>query len=829
MKKLIYQSLKLLLLLLISGCDQATNDSLSRQNINDNWQFKQSLDSTWYPATIPSTVHTDLYENKQIPYPFVGDNESQLQWISENGWEYKTRFLVDEKTLQKRNHFLNFEGLDTYASVYLNDSLILKSNNAFRYWKVDVTALLQSENYLKIDFEPTTLIEESEKEKLGYELPEGLRIFSRKAQFQYGWDWGPIFITSGVWRNVYLESWNRAKLEDTYIKQISLTDELAQMEAEIEINIAEETELVLEILVSDRLAVTQKLLLTKGEHLVKIPFEINNPKRWWPHNLGEPHLYDMEVRLRRNNKILDVEKLKKGLRTIEHIAEKDEVGESFYFKVNGEAVFMKGANYIPQNSFQNWVEDSHYEQLLNDAVAANMNMLRVWGGGIYENDVFYEKCDEKGLLVWQDFMFACAMYPGDESFLENVQQEAIDNVKRLRNFTSIALWCGNNEVSEGWHRWGWQEGRSEPEKEEIWNNYLKMFDTILPNTVNKLTEVPYWETSPKFGRGDIRYITEGNAHDWWVWHDGYPFESLVKNVPRFMSEFGFQAFPSYETIKFINDNDSIDINSAAFKTHQKHQISFERIKEYMEHDFPVPDNDEDYVYMSQLLQAYGIGKGIEAHRRARPYNMGSLFWQLNDCWPSVSWSSIDFFGNWKALHYQAKRSFENILVSFETGEKSIGVFVVNDLLENQTGALKLKLLDFYGNELWSENTEISVAKSSSNMYSRIPEEIYKGQEGKVVLEAYFNDTSSLFYFSKPKDLILPQAKLNYQITKVIDGFQIEFTSEVLQKNVFLFSNYEGFFSDNYFDLLPGKSIVVKFETKAKTCEIQHKTFNTFIR
>lgn len=303
---------------------------------------------------------------------------------------------------------------------------------------------------------------------------------------------------------------------------------------------------------------------------------------------------------------------------------------------------MKGANYIPQNSFQSEVTEQHYEQLLNDVVTANMNMLRVWGGGIYENDVFYEKCDEKGLLVWQDFMFACAMYPGDESFLKNVQQEAIDNVKRLRNFTSIALWCGNNEVSEGWHRWGWQEGRSEPEKEEIWNNYLKIFDTILPNTVNKLSEVPYWETSPKFGRGDIRYITEGNAHDWWVWHDGYPFESLEKNVPRFMSEFGFQAFPSYETIKFINDNDSIDINSPAIKTHQKHQIGFERIKEYMEHDFPVPDNDEDYVYISQLLQAYGIGKGIEAHRRSRPYNMGSLYWQLNDCWPAVSWSSIDF-------------------------------------------------------------------------------------------------------------------------------------------------------------------------------------------
>ncbi len=250
----------------------------------------------------------------------------------------------------------------------------------------------------------------------------------------------------------------------------------------------------------------------------------------------------------------------------------------------------------------------------------------------------------------------------------------------------------------------------------------------------------------------------------------------------------------------------------------------------MEHDFPVPDNDEDYVYMSQLLQAYGIGKGIEAHRRARPYNMGSLFWQLNDCWPSVSWSSIDFFGNWKALHYQAKRSFENILVSFETGEKSIGVFVVNDLLETQTGTLKLKLLDFYGNELWSENTEISVAKSSSNMYSRIPEEIYKGKETEVVLEARFNDVSVLHYFSKPKNLMLPKAEMNYQITKVEEGYKIEITSEVLQKNIFFYANQKGHFSDNFFDVIPNQKKIILFKNlNNDKLQIKSKTFNTLMR
>ncbi|MDT8347876.1 MAG: glycoside hydrolase family 2 protein, partial [Flavobacteriaceae bacterium] len=619
--------------------------------------------------------------------------------------------------------------------------------------------LLKEKNTLKIVFEPTRISEKTEQEKLGYELPEGLRVFSRKAQFQYGWDWGPKLNTAGIWREVHLESWNNAKIEDVYIRQVFLTDELAQLEAEIEIAAFETTEVDLEILVSGNVIHTQKVKFSQAYHLWKIPFDIENPKRWWPHNLGEPHLYDFEIRLKRNSKLLEAKHLKKGLRTIEHITEKDEAGESFYFKVNGIPVFMKGANYIPQNSFQSEVSEQHYEQLLNDVVAANMNMLRVWGGGIYENDMFYQKCDEKGILIWQDFMFACAMYPGDDAFLENVQQEAIDNLKRLRNYSSIALWCGNNENSEGWHRWGWQDGRSEAEKEEIWSNYLKVFDSILPKTVHHLTEVPYWETSPKFGRGDVRYKTEGDAHDWWIWHDGHPFEDFEKNVPRFMSEFGFQGFPSYETIRFINDSDSLDIESPSFKNHQKHRIGFERIREYMDRDFPVPDKAEDYVYMSQLLQAYGIGKGIEAHRRARPYTMGSLYWQLNDCWPAVSWSSIDFLGNWKALHYQAKRSFENLLISSEMVNDTLQVHIVNDYLKAYRDTLKIEVFDFNGNKLQEYSKSILVNPNSSEVHIKIPLKGYSIVANRIVFVATFQEKQSLFYMKKPKDLALEKAEI----------------------------------------------------------------------
>jgi beta-mannosidase len=465
--------------------------------------------------------------------------------------------------------------------------------------------------------------------------------------------------------------------------------------------------------------------------------------------------------------------------------------------------------------------------LLDDAVAANMNMLRVWGGGIYENDIFYDLCDEKGILVWQDFMFACAMYPGDEDYLENVQQEAIDNVKRLRNHASIALWCGNNENSEGWQRWGWQDGRPQDEKDEIWSNYLKVFDSILPYTVSSLTNTDYWETSPKFGRGNPNYEFEGDAHDWWIWHDAYPFEHLEEHVPRFMSEFGMQSFPSYEVINYINQSDSLKISSVGFKNHQKHIRGFQLIDEYMQRDFPVPTNPEDYVYMSQVLQAYGITKGVEAQRRAKPKNMGTLFWQLNDCWPSVSWSSIDFFGNWKALHYKAQKSFENVLVSSKVEDNVLKTFIINDNLNTVTDTLNLKLIDFSGKELWSFSKEIIAAENSSELIHKVV--LNTIDVSNAFLITSFNNTSSTFYLAKPKDLKLQKAGINNEIIKTATGFTIKLSSTTLQKDVFLFTNNKGHFSDNFFDLLPNETRTIEFKTSSNNLnDMEIKTLNDFI-
>jgi beta-mannosidase len=350
----------------------------------------------------------------------------------------------------------------------------------------------------------------------------------------------------------------------------------------------------------------------------------------------------------------------------------------------------------------------------------------------------------------------------------------------------------------------------------------------LPNIVKNYTKTDYWESSPKHGRLNPLYKTEGDAHDWWLWHSAYPFEYLEENVPRFMSEFGFQGFPSYEAIRFVNQSEDISISSTGFLSHQKHNQGFELIKEYMQRDFPVPDQPEDYVYMSQLLQAYGMNKGFEAHRRARPYNMGTLYWQLNDVWPSVSWASLDYLGNWKALHYTARKAFENVLISSYVKNDTLQTFIINDELKPQNGKLNIQIFDFNGNELWSVSKEIKVTKNSSEIKHVLDLNSLQLDRNSVVIVSTFNKKSSYFYLARPKDLHLRKASVQKTIMKSEKGFTIELSSASLQKGVFLFTKEKGHFSDNFFDLLPNQKVKIDFETNASSLkDLKIKTLNEF--
>ena len=817
-----------LVVALLLGCQQKTQLP-SVTSLDRNWSFRSMNSNDWYPATVPGNIYSDLIDNKLIEDPFIGVNETKVQWVADSTWVYQTHFDVSSSTLNKDHLQLHFGGLDTYAKVYLNDSLILSSNNAFRNYKIPVKKLISSRNTLAVHFAPTQIIEESEKSKLDYTLPEGNRVFTRKAQFQYGWDWGPKLNTMGIWKEVSLQAWDDSRIENVYLRKDSYTEKEARFTAIITLTSSPEKSTSVQVF-ADGQDFSLQIPTGKQTNQFEIPITIEDPIFWWPHNLGTPHLYEVEVQLVQDGIVRDEVIVNHGVRNVSLIAEKDEHGQSFYFDVNGIPVYMKGANYIPQHSLQNRVTEEHYENLLQDAVDANMNMLRVWGGGIYENDVFYDLCDKKGILVWQDFMYACAMYPGDEAFLENAKQEAEDQLVRLRNHPSIVLWCGNNENSEGWHRWGWQDGKTQAQKDKIWEDYLKLFDSILPAEVAKHTQIDYWESSPKYGRGNPKYQFEGDAHDWWVWHDGYPFEHFEDFVPRFMSEFGFQSFPSMDAMKFINQSEEIQIDTEGMRSHQKHHRGYELIDLYMERDYKVPENDEDYVYVSQLVQARGMRMGIEAHRRAKPYNMGTLYWQLNDCWPGISWSSIDHFGNWKALHYEAKKAFENVLISFERKGDEVGIYIVNDLLKNLEETLVLQLYDFKGNVLWKSSKAISVPSNSSVVVESFSiDHVEEIQWNQVMLEANYGDHSSTYFFVKPKNLALENGDLDIETQKIDEGFSIGITPSVLQKNIMLITATKGQFSNNYFDLKAKEKKTILFQTASPVLEeVTYKSLNQFM-
>jgi beta-mannosidase len=821
-------SVLLLLLVFCYSC-QEEKPNLQRQYLDTPWELylEQFTNPIADSITIPSTVHSAIIAKTR--HPFIGNNENRMQWITETNWTYKTQFKVDRNTLKKEYINLNFEGIDTYASISLNGVTILETDNAFLHWKTDVKPYLKEENELLIAIKSPLQIEEEKAAANPYTLPVGNRVYTRKAQFQYGWDWGPKLNTMGIIKPVYLEAYDHFKIEDVYIKQNYIQDSIANLTAQIKLSSPITEQLTYQIKVNDSLypiKITDSLLASDVHATQEVHFEISNPQLWWPHNIGEPYLYEMEVLVSKDGKLIDSKKLQRGIRTVELVNEPDDLGTSFYFKVNGVPVYMKGANYIPQNSMQDLVTDQHYEKLLSDVVDANMNMLRVWGGGSYENDIFYEKCDEKGILIWQDFMFACAMYPGDAHFRESVTNEITQQVTRLRNHSSIALWCGNNETSEAWQNWGWQNGRSQTERDLIWEDYRSVFQIAMPKYVSELTKEPYWESTPQLGRGNPRYEFEGDAHDWRVWHDGYPFEHFEEHVPRFMSEFGFQSHPSYETIQYINKDGSLNIHSVDYASHQKHERGNELIQEYMARDFPVPTSDEDYVYVSQLLQAYGMSKGFQAHRRARPYNMGTLFWQLNDCWPAVSWSSIDYFGNWKALHYQAKRDFENVLISNYIKDSVLHSYVVNDDLNDLTSDYSIKIKDFYGNELYQESFEGTAGMNSSNKFHHIDLNSLDIDLSSVYVYTEFGSSKALDVLVRPKDLKLLKEELSLKSIKSKDGHQITLKSAVFVKDAFLYSPVKGHFSDNFFDLEPGVEKTLFFETDSDVTPVfKYKTLN----
>jgi beta-mannosidase len=798
-------------------------------SVHSGWQFREVGKDRWYPASIPGCVHTDLLKNGLIEEPFYRDNEKKLQWIGKTDWEYRTTFNLTAEELKHKNVEFVFEGLDTYADVFLNDEQLISTNNMFRAWRVNAKRLAKlGSNTLRIRFRSPINEVLPVMAKMAYELPaandqgEKTSPHTRKAPYQYGWDWGPRFVTSGIWRPVFLEAWDNARIADLHLLTKEIRADIANLTAEVEVVADGTTDatIVLDNLTDQTIAGQRRVSLKPGANRVTLNIAIPHPALWWPNGLGAHPLYSFKARLLINGQHVDDLITRIGLRALELRQQRDESGKSFTFVINGVPVFAKGGNWIPADSFPSRISKAKYRQLLESVRDTNMNMLRVWGGGIYESDDFYELCDEMGILVWQDFMFGCSLYPGDEAFLENVRQEATDNVKRLRNHPSIVIWVGNNEIESGWFHWGWKE--KFPAR--LWDDYLKIFYGVLPQVCKSLDPSrPYWPSSPSSNLEDDNESQKmGDLHYWQVWHAALPFSEYEKQFPRFMSEYGFQSFPQLETVTSYTVAGDRDINSPVMMAHQRHPRGNQLIREYMLREYPEPKNFESFLYVSQVLQAEGIKIGAEHLRRIRPHNMGSLFWQINDCWPVASWSSIDYTGRWKALQYYARRFYNDILLSPHEDNGKLNFYIVSDRLQPTAAQLKVSLLDFEGRTLRTDQQDIVVTALSSKSYLNIPiDELLSGKDPKSVFlfAELLVDGKSIspneYFFHPYKNLSMPRPQISFNAVRTPAGYRITLSSDKLARAVYLSApNYEGFFVDNYLNLIPGKKVEVEFRTRA---------------
>jgi len=832
----------LMMLLLAVACNVETDPNLMIQKkLDSNWTFNQVGQNEWLTATVPGTVHTDLIDNDKIEDPFYRLNEHDLQWIDKEDWEYKTTFTVEEDVLKRDRVELDFKGLDTYADVMLNGQKVLSADNMFREWKVDVKEFLEEgENELHIVFRSPIKEGIKKYDTQGYKIPvsdndlavigqvEGgkqVSVYTRKAGYHFGWDWGPRLVTSGIWRPVYLNAWDEAKIENLQIVQHEVSDEKATFTAVFEIDAADNEKANLSISNDGTQLASTSIKLKEGVEKYSVDFEILNPELWWTNGLGDPHLYNLTGELKIGNRST-TEQTRIGIRTLELVRDKDDNGTSFYFKLNGHPVFMKGANYIPNDVFLPRVTKENYKTVVETAKNSNNNMLRIWGGGVYEDDVFYDLCDENGILIWQDFMFACAMFPGDDAFLNNVKQEAVDNVKRLRNHPSIAMWCGNNEILAAWKDWGWERterAKSEENADKIWKAYEDIFHKILPETVEEYdSQRSYWSSSPSSGTGVPADLVNGDEHYWGVWWGKEPFETYATHLPRFMSEYGFQSFPEIATVRKYATPDDYDIFSEVMKSHQRSSIGNGTIEYYMLKEYKKPKDFESFLYVNHVLQADGIKFGLEGHRRAMPFCMGSLYWQINDCWPVASWSSTDYYQKWKALQYYVKKGFEQVLVSPYEDDLKFKVGIVNDRLEPIRGELQLQLVDFDGKVFWEEAHLVDIPANSSADYFDVNKWEYRFKYKKQLNDMVFTAdliengrviSSNKYYFLPFKQLRIPKPTLEYSIEKADNGFNIALRTDKLAKNVYLqIGDEDGFFSDNYFDMLPSDKITINLKT-----------------
>jgi beta-mannosidase len=845
----------------------AAHAQTTTQSLDSGWRFRLADGDShakdhhgatqWHAATVPGTVQTDLLAAKLLPDPYYRDNEAKVQWVGLSNWQYQTSFTVDKATLERGHVDLVFDGLDTFADVYLNGSKLVATDNMFRRWRIPVKgALHEGKNTLEVRlYSPIERLQPwllkqpyalpGEFDSAFGDEPKGKQTanYVRKAGYQYGWDWGPRIVTEGIWQHVHLDSWNALRVDDFHIEQSYLSDTAAQVAAQFALD-ADASKLVhvsVDAIGPDGQTaahIEQDVTVDAGTNAISLPLRVVNPRRWYPAGYGAQDMYTFKASIRDDSGELYNAQHAIGLRTVELRREKDAWGKSFAFVINGIPVFAKGADMIPFDSFPPRASDAQMQQILQSARDANMNMVRLWGGGYYFPDAFYEMADKLGIMVWQDFMFGGAIPPNDVAFVENTRQEAIEQVKRLRDHPSIVLWCGNNEVETGWESWSdrltFKASIPPDGRDRIVTGMVNLFGNVLRNVVTQYdNSVPYWASTPSTDyEGAANVLDNGDYHYWNVWSgEAKPVEEYLNITPRFQSEYGLQSFPDMRTIHAFAEQGDLQPESPVMRAHQKYDSGNgnKRLLLYITRSYGDPKDFASFVYLSQVVQAQGIQLAAEHLRASRPQAMGSLYWQLNDVWPGASWASIDYFGRWKALQFHARRFYAPLLIAALRNNGQTTVSLVSDRTAPANLRWRMRVMDFSGKTLSEhEDAATAPALSSSKLATYTDAQLLNGADPHAsfaVFELLDGDkvvSQNLVFFDEAKNLALPKPHVQATLAAAGDGYTLTLSTDQLARDVWVsFGELDADLSDNAFDLLPGQSITLTMHSKASLAQLQH--------
>ncbi|HTV84836.1 MAG TPA: glycoside hydrolase family 2 protein [Dyella sp.] len=837
------------------------------QNLDSGWRFRlaegdsqakaHAAATRWHAASVPGMVQADLLTAKLLPDPYFRDNEAKVQWVGLADWQYQTHFTVDQATLDRQHVELVFDGLDTFADVYLNGTKLIDADNMFRRWRIPAKrALHVGSNLLEVRlYSPIKRLQPwllkqpyalpGEFDSAFGDEPKGKQTanYVRKANYQYGWDWGPRIVTEGIWQKVHLDSWNGPHVEDFHIEQTYVAREAAHVQAQLEIQADASKPLHVSI---DAIGpdgqtaahVERDVIVDPGTNHLSLPLRIADPKRWYPAGYGAQDMYTFKADIRDADGDIYQAQHATGLRTVELRREHDAWGRSFAFVINGIPVFAKGADMIPFDSIPTRVTDAQMRQVLQSARDANMNMLRIWGGGYYLPDAFYEMADRLGIMLWHDFMFGGAIPPNDQAYVQNTREEAIEQVKRLRDHPSIVIWVGNNEVQTGWDSWSdriaFKAAISPDERERIVTGMVNLFSNTLRNVVARYDPgVPYWASSPSTDyEGPANVLDNGDYHYWNVWSgEAKPVTEYLNVTPRFQSEYGLQSFPDMRTIHAFTEPGDLQPESPVMRAHQKYDSGNgnKRLLLYITRSFGEPKDFASFVYLSQVMQAQGIQLAAEHLRASRPQAMGSLYWQLNDVWPGASWASMDYFGRWKALQFHARRFYAPLMIAALRNNGATTVSLVSDSTAPKRMRWRMRTMDFSGKVLGEHDEAANLpALSSSKVATYTDAQLLNGADPHAtfaVFELLDGDkpvSQNLVFFDEPKQLQLPSPHIDAKLEAGSDGYTLTLSTDTLARDVWVsFGDLDANVSDNAFDMLPGQTVTLIVHSKQSLDTLRH--------